>query len=215
MKRSRRQSDMSDDKKQEQEEPKERTHERDWGLNFGRDNQRICSVCGATFKPIANLVPPVIQADFVKLTLNGVVKTFTKDEALELLMAQVKADKAEYDALETKMVCIVCESTFVEDEPVDLLDLGVKSDEFVYLCPKCKERIRDYIDEGRGRVEVEKCPTCGDVKDILFVDYKPRGRPVGSKNDPVKKAERLGLRTLESIIEDDAQRVRTERKGAV
>lgn len=60
------------------------------------------------------------------------------------------------------------------------------------VCEQCLGRIerRHKID---GKYVVHRCKECGHVREVEFVKYKKRRRPVGSKNVP---KEPDGIRTL-------------------
>lgn len=89
--------------------------------------------------------------------------------------------------------CALCGEDLLGAGMEDLFDIGKES---VYLCHDCRTRVDDNLESGKGKYIVDKCKACGHVKGLLFRKYKTRGRPVGSMNDPVKKATRLGLKPL-------------------
>jgi len=87
------------------------------------------------------------------------------------------------------MTCIICESTIPDLHLVEI------ENHYVEVCSDCKRKIEE-TDGATGRWNVEACPNCGHVKYVRFKTYKKRGRPIGSKNDPIKRVERLNVKPL-------------------
>jgi hypothetical protein len=98
-----------------------------------------------------------------------------------------------------RMACMLCESSFCDDD--DVTDIGGVG---VVLCRECKRRVEatDFIE---GRWTVKTCPTCGHVVGLYYKEYKPRGRPIGSKNDPIKRAKSLGMVPLDSMTQKEQE----------
>jgi uncharacterized radical SAM superfamily Fe-S cluster-containing enzyme len=94
------------------------------------------------------------------------------------------------------MACKICESSLSDFVFIDGVEDGLE------LCPDCKAEMEEYIEEEKGKIVLDKCKTCGHLKEILWVDYKKRGRPEGSTNkpkDPVEVARSKGIATLEAF----------------
>jgi len=89
--------------------------------------------------------------------------------------------------------CQMCGEDIMCAGHSDLHDIGKES---VYLCRDCAKRVDDHQEKGDGKYVVARCKECGHVRDIKFIKYKKRGRPTGSRNDPVKIAARHNIKPL-------------------
>lgn len=54
----------------------------------------------------------------------------------------------------------------------------------VYLCPLCIGQV-EVNHKVTGKFVVDRCKCCGHIKGLIFIPYKKRGRPKGSKNQKV------------------------------
>lgn len=95
---------------------------------------------------------------------------------------------------------------YCDDELFDDYDsiYHMRSGDAVRLCDSCKEKF-DNEDGVSGKFVAERCKSCGHLRGIKFVRYKPRGRPKGSRTDPMKLAERRGIRPLDQLVEVSAR----------
>ncbi len=89
--------------------------------------------------------------------------------------------------------CQMCGEDIFGSDHDDLYPIGKES---VFLCRDCAKRVEDHEEKGDGKYVVVRCKECGHIRDIKFIKYKPRGRPTGSRTDPVKLAARRKIRPL-------------------
>jgi hypothetical protein len=52
---------------------------------------------------------------------------------------------------------------------------------------------------------VHKCGSCGHIRRIELVEYKKPGRPVGSKNNPIRIAKKHGISQLDAFTVSDGE----------
>lgn len=96
------------------------------------------------------------------------------------------------------MTCIYCESDFSEHVFIET-NPNNNHREYLPLCPDCKKQLNRFIESGEGKIEIVRCKECGHIRRIELIKYKLRGRPEGSKNDPVKIAAKKGIAKLETF----------------
>jgi len=90
--------------------------------------------------------------------------------------------------------CAMCGEDLFGASYTDLVNIGKK--EAVYLCTDCRRKVERNLEDGKGRYIVNKCKACGHIRGVVFHKYKPRGRPKGSRTDPLKRATRLKMKPL-------------------
>lgn len=89
--------------------------------------------------------------------------------------------------------CELCGEDLFGADHHDLHDIGKES---VFLCRDCWKDVENHLEKGDGKYVVIRCKECRHIKGIKFIKYKTRGRPKGSKTDPIKVAKRKGIRPL-------------------
>lgn len=89
--------------------------------------------------------------------------------------------------------CQMCGEDLFGADHHDLHTIGKKS---YYLCRECAHHVREHEEKNDGKYVVDRCKECGHVRDIRFIKYKTRGRPRGSRTDPIEVAKKKGIRPL-------------------
>lgn len=92
--------------------------------------------------------------------------------------------------------CMVCGEDLWGADHSDLISIGKES---IYACMDCHKVIDKNLEEGKGKYVINRCKSCGHITGVHFIKYKKRGRPAGKRTDPVKAAERKGIKRLETF----------------
>jgi len=150
-----------------------------------------------TFASSAELRPPRISGRRIRITAHGAenaTTTFSLRTTHERRPPHLPLDRERRGLSLTN--CDFCDEELFDDyharETID----GTS----VYLCPDCRKKVEENH-RITGKFVVDECPTCGNIRGVRFIKYKPRGRPKGYKENPATIARRKHLLTLDECVD--------------